>query len=161
MPEITILVAKQPMDKIPASLILFSKFLIIIIVCLNFNESFYIAALAPPVAGAATVLVAMAAPPTIPPIACPTPVVLTIHVETKGIVSIANAPSNAVRRKLLTPPEVIPTYITNAASFLSVYSKISISRSNPYCIATNETDKTIYPIQEYKLTLIKRAIHCI
>jgi len=25
MPEITILVAKQPMDKIPASLILFSK----------------------------------------------------------------------------------------------------------------------------------------
>lgn len=66
MPEITILVAKQPMDKIPASLILFSKFLIIIIVCLNFNESFYIAALAPPVAGAATVLVAMAAPPTIP-----------------------------------------------------------------------------------------------
>lgn len=44
---------------------------------LKFNESFYIAALAPPVAGAATALVAMAAPPTMPPTACPTPVVLT------------------------------------------------------------------------------------
>ena len=31
IPEITILVAKQPMDKIPANLILFSKFLIIMI----------------------------------------------------------------------------------------------------------------------------------
>ena len=96
-----------------------------------------------------------------PPTACPTPVVLTIHVETKGIVSMANAPSNAVRRKLLTPPEVIPTYMTNAASFLSAYSKISISLSIPYCITTKEIDNTIYAIHEYKLTLTKRAIHCI
>ena len=36
---------------------------------LKFNESFYIAALAPPVAGAATALVAMAAPPTMHPTA--------------------------------------------------------------------------------------------
>ena len=128
---------------------------------LKFNESFYIAALAPPVAGAATALVAMAAPPTMPPTACPTPVVLTIHVETKGIVSMANAPSNAVRRKLLTPPEVIPTYMTNAASFISAYSKISIYLSITYCITTKEIDNTIYAIHEYKLTLTKRAIHCI
>ena len=56
--------------------------------CLKVYEFFYIAALAPPVAGAAMALVAIAAPPTIPPTACPTPVVLTIHVETKGIVSM-------------------------------------------------------------------------
>ena len=74
---------------------------------------------------------------------------------------MANAPSNAVRRKLLTPPEVIPTYMTNAASFLSAYSKISISLSIPYCITTKEIDSTIYAIHEYKLTLTKRAIHCI
>ena len=59
------------MDKIPANLILFLSFNNHDYVNLKFNESFYIAALAPPVAGAATALVAMAAPPTMPPTACP------------------------------------------------------------------------------------------